>query len=204
MADYATLTQVKAHLSDGITAGDTQYDAILSALITRVSRSIDKFTKRAPDAYKVESDATRYFSGSGSGTIFIDELATDPTSVAVAESGDITDYTTWASTDYILAPYNASQWGRPYTMLEIDLLYGTKATWYKYPKAVKIVGKFGYSETVPPEIEEATIIQTARLWKRGQQGFVDLSSMVELGQLQIRKLDPDVSEILLHFIRGVI
>lgn len=203
MADYATITQIKDHLVDsGITG--SSYDAVLTALAGRVSRMIDKTTKRAPNAYKVESDVTRTFDGSGESMLYIDELAAPPTSVSVAESGDLTDYTTWDSTDYHLWPRNALQWGIPYVRLDIDGLNGTKQVWYRYPLSVKIVGKFGYSETVPLPIEEATIIQCVRLLKRGQQGFLDLSSMDSLGQLRFRRLDPDVLEIIEHYIRGVI
>lgn len=199
--DYATATEVKAAISDASLGGT--YDAILAALVTRASRLLDRLTGRKPGAYYVNTDVTLYFDGSGGREQWIEELAAAPTSVSVAESGSVTTYTVWASTDYLLWPYNALDRGEPYLRLDVDSLNGTKATWTRYPKAVKVVGKFGYSATVPDDVKQAVIVQCARWWKRGQQAFQDTGAIVELGQLSYTKrLDPDV-ELLVEHLRRV-
>jgi hypothetical protein len=210
MADYATVTQVKAHAPEMV-GTSTTYDAILTSLVTRASRAIDTFTLRAPDAYKVASTSTRYFDGSGCAQLWVDEMAAAPTAVSVAESGVIDDsggtggtYTAWSASDYLLWPYNAPDWRQPYLRIDIDGLNGTKATWYRYRKAIKITAKFGFSETVPPEIEEATIIQTTRWFMRGKQGFMDESAFDIVGQLSVLRLDPDIVQMVRHFMRAVI
>ena len=79
----------------------------------------------------------------------------------------------------------------------MDTINGTKEMWYDYPKAVKVIGKFGFSAAAPSEIVQATIIQVMRWFKRGQQAYQDTGAIVELAQLRyVRKLDPDVETLL--------
>lgn len=209
MTDYCTAAQAKAHIVEAINSVTT-YDALLASLVTRASRAVDHFTRREPNAYAAAS-VTRYFDGSGCDKLWIDELASAPTAVVVAETGDVDDaadsggtYTTWATSDYLLWPYNATQYRLPYTRLDIDVRYGTKSVWYAYPKAVKITGAFGYSTSVPEEIEQATIIQVVRWFGRGKQLYMDNSAYDEVGRLTLRKLDPDVENLLLDFKRVIV
>lgn len=175
----------------------TTYELILDALITRASRAIDGYLKRKPGAFYVTADETRYYQGTGRVEQWIDELAAAPTSVAVAESGVLTSYTAWSATDYLLWPYNAIVDGRPYIRLDVDVVNGTKSCWYKYPKSVKVIGKFGFSTVVPDEVAQATIIQCVRWFKRGQQAFQDTGATVDLGFFRFaRRLDQDVEAIL--------
>lgn len=193
--DYCTSVEIKQAMPGA--SWDGTYDGILDSVATRASRAIDMHLKRKPGAFYVNADVTLYFDGSGNRYQWIDELAAAPTSVQVAETGVLTTLTTWASTDYMLWPYNALDFGTPYMRLDVDRLNGTKSVWYGYPKGVKIVGKFGFSTTVPGEIKEATIIQAARWFKRGQQAFADTGAVEGLGQLKyVQRLDPDVAAIL--------
>lgn len=175
------------------------YDAALEALAKRASRAIDRYTNRKPGAFYVDADVTLYFDGSGDTKLWIGELAAAPTTVQVAETGVLTTLTTWESTDYLCWPYNALDDGQPYTRLDLDIYNGTKSTWYAYPKAIKIAGKFGYSATVPDDVKQAAIIQAVRWFKRGQQAYSDTGAIVELGQLTYTKaLDPDVALMIEH------
>lgn len=195
MADYVNFQQIMDAMPDA--TWNSSYEVILRALATRASRLIDAHLKREPGAFAVAADTTRYFTGDGCDELWIGELAAAPTSLAVAEAGILTAYTTWAATDYLLWPYNAIAEGKPYTRLDIDHWNGTKSSWYSYPKAVKIVGKFGFSTVVPDEIVEAAIIQAVRWFKRGQQAFQDTGAITQLAQLQyVKRLDPDVELIL--------
>ena len=189
---YCTAAEVKAVMPDSFTTTDTDYDTLLGTLASRASRAIDKFCKRDEGAFYADTDETRYFDGSGTDELLIDELAAAPTSLSVAEDG--INYTDWTTEDYILWPYNRT----PYTRILVDMMNGAKSIFPKFPRAVKIVGKFGYSVAVPDDIKQAAIIMTVRYFKRGQQGFNDVGAVVELGQLRyVDKLDPDVAAILL-------
>lgn len=223
-ADYCEVEDIRTAFPS--TTLDVSYDPLLTALVTRASRAIDRFTGREPGAYQVENDTTRYFTPrpnrtranlyrnavtdntlgayvpGGPNELWIGELATDPTLVSMALTGNLTQYTALAATNYLMWPYNAPAEGQPYRRIDLDLLNGTYRLWYQFPKAVKIVGKFGYSLTPPDEIVQATIIQAARWYKRATQGFADTGAIVELGQLRYtQKLDPDVALIIQHFRR---
>lgn len=200
--NYCTAEEIKAAMPD--TTWDSSYDAEFIRLAVAASRAIDRFTKRPPGFWYVSVDETRYFDGSGSGGLWIGYLAAAPTSVSVAESGDVADgadaggtYTAWAASDYLLWPYNAAYDSEPYRRIDIDGMNGSKSGWYRFAKAVKIVGKFGWATAVPAEIKEITIIQAARWFKRGQQAYQDTGAVSDLGQLQyVQKLDPDIAVLI--------
>ena len=197
--DYCTAGEIKDALPDG--NWGASYDALLIALATRASRAIDRYTGRKPGAYSVTADVTLYYDGSGETLQRIGEIATAPTSVAVAESGTST-YTPWSVTDYLLQPVNAPDSLEPYTALQIDRINGSKTVWYAYPKSVKIVGKSGYSIAVPDEVKQCTIIQATRWFKRGQQAFQDVAATAALGQQQFSgRIDADIAELLRHLRR---
>lgn len=197
--DYCTVDDIKETLAD--TAWDASYDRLISRLITASSRALDRITGRDTGAFFAAIDSTRYFDGSGGREQWIDELAAVPTSVSVAEAGDLNDYTLWVATDYLCWPYN----GPPFQRLDIDQLNGTKSLWFRYPKSVRVAGKFGYSTEPPDDVRMATIIQAVRWFKRGQQAFRDVGAIPDLGQLMYTKaLDPDVGELVKHLRRVTI
>jgi len=192
--DYCTARDVQAALPDG-NWGET-YDDVLASCVTRASRAIDAYLKRAPGAFAVSDDSTRYFDGTGGAVLWPGEFIA-VTSLSVAETGDPTAYTLWAATDYVLWPYNAAAEGMPYERIDLDTLYGTKTMFPRYRKAVKVVGKFGYSGTVPDEVQAAAIIEAARLFKRGQAGYQDYGGNPALGQVRVTaELDPQAAQVL--------
>lgn len=202
MTDYCEVGDILEHMPD--TTFAPEYENTFRLLITRASRLIDRATARPDGAFYASADSVRYFDGSGQREQWIGELAAAPTTVQVDEGGAGT-YTTWAGTDYILWPYNAAADGKPYTRLDVDQLNGDKAVWYRFPRSVKITGKWGYSVAVPEEVKQAVIIQTVRWFKRAQQAYQDVGAIVELGQLRfVRQIDPDVEFIVNHLRRVTI
>jgi hypothetical protein len=196
--DYCSAEEVENVKPDEAWAAESQ--VLLAALVTRASRAIDTLTRREPGFWYVSADTTRYFDGEGGCHLYIGYLATTPTSVAVAESGDVDGsggtggtYTTLAATDYYLYPYNALAEGRPFTRLD----RADYDAWPTYERSVKVVGKFGWALAVPPEVKQAAIIQTTRWYKRGYQMFHDTGGIIELGQLRYtQQLDPDIAALL--------
>ena len=72
---------------------------------------------------------------------------------------------------------------------------------------VRVTANWGYAVAVPPQIKQASIIQGARWYKRGQSGWSTALASGELGQLLYeKKLDPDVEMILVMggFIKPII
>jgi len=189
--NYVDAAEIKAVMPD--VAFGTGYDMVLDSLAASASRLLDRITKRDPGAFATGSvGAVRYFDGSGNGELWIGEIAAAPSKVAVDEAGTGV-YTEWASTDYIVWPYNSA----PYTRLTIDYLHGTKAIWPTFPKAVRITAPWGFSTAVPDDLKQALVVQCVRWFKRGQQGFSDVGAIAELGQLRyVEKLDPDIETIV--------
>jgi hypothetical protein len=224
--DYCTIAEIKAALPN--TKFDTTYDTLLTALATRASRELDRLTNRKPGAFFVNADVIRYYDGPGSqnsvyGTpspvqggypadqhlgggaywsgrsLWIGELAAAPTEVAVTPDGNFSNYQVWAATDYILWPYNALDDGRPYTRIDLDLMFGTHFAWWNFRRAIRITGKFGYAAAVPDDIKQAAIIQAARWFKRGQLNYQDLGVVTDSAQLVYQnKIDSDVEIMVQH------
>jgi len=194
--NYCDADDIKAVMPDQ--SWTTAYDALLNVYATRASREFDRATNRHPGAYAVTTASDRYFTGSGGIYLYPGEMAEAPSAVAVAETGDPSSLTAWSTaSDYFPLPYNAADEGQPYTGLEIDVTNGNKCQWYRFPKAVKITAKWGYSATVPDEVQQAVITWAARSFKRGQQGYSDVGAIQELGQLRyVKGLDPAVDDLI--------
>lgn len=230
--DYAAAADIQAVLSNldlsGTAANGQTYTSILTTLITRASRAIDKYTGRKPGAYYASADVTRYYDGPGYGlynfaeggyfddrlhsgvshyaSLWIDELAAPPTQVAVAETGNVANYNPWPSTDYFLWPYNAPDDGLPYLRLDLDILYGSHRTWLGFRRAVQVIGKFGYATTVPDDINQAVITFAARLYKRGQLSYSDKIAYIDqtTAVAYLNHQDSDIAETIQHYRRMAI
>lgn len=213
---YSTLAAFKMMLTlDGSGTPSTDEDAYIEAVLERASRLIDVYTHRDAGAFAVSSSDTRYFRGSGKDEIKIDGFVDIPT-VAVAEDGVVDDanstggnYTNYPSSDWWLVPDNAVSEGIPYRGIQLDL-NGAKSHFLNFPRSVKVTATFGYAEgtteggdtdgskiTPLPEIEEACLIQTMKVYQRTRQGFEDVGAIAAIGQLRhVKALDPLVRTIL--------
>ena len=202
--EYISAADIIDHLlEEGLKDGsDGKYEPLMDAICIRVSRHIDNWFSYPAGSFKATEATAKYFDGNGEIELWPGYMAAAPTEVAVAEAGVLASLTTWSATDYIIRPYNALAEGFPYRSLLIDLINGTKSRWTNFPMAVKITCQWGWSEEVPPTIEEACIIQGARWFKRGQQAFQDAGAVTELMMMRyLKKIDPDV-EILLAKMPG--
>ena len=193
--NYLDRDDVKLRIPD-VNWGAT-YDAALDQIVEEASREIDRYLGREQGSFAADAAAARTFTGSGDVDLWLPEMAVAPTEVAVAEAGDLTNYTVWSATDYLLWPYNAAAMGLPYSKLEIDQLNGTKYLWYKYPKSVKVTAQWGYSADPPADVVKACLIQSIRSFKRAQQAYQDTGAVLEVGQLMfVKGLDPEVETFL--------
>lgn len=223
MADYATITELKARIDKEHTDDDT----ILTAIITGASRAIDNYCNRPDGFVALTSAAARVYGGSGNAIQSIDECV-EVTAVAVKDSVTDSTYTAWAASDWIAFsgdPEDPDFNGLPYTYLMADAngdysvftsgylggyanqdYYFNNANSPRYhhnPRTarrqatVQVTAKWGYSVTVPAPIKEACCMQSARWYKRYASAFSDVLASGELGQLFYRQaLDPDIGMIL--------
>lgn len=205
--DYVSAQDVVDHLmdSENLMDGDSgRYQPILESLVTRASELMDRWFGYPLGSFMATAEVARYFNGNGELELWPGNMADVPSEVAVAEAGDITDYTVWTATDYLVRPYNAAAEGLPYKSLFIDQLNGSKWVWYNFPRGIKITAKWGWSEDVPHVIAEACIVQAARWFKRGQQAFQDAGAVTELMQMRyLKKIDPEVELLLSRMPGGI-
>lgn len=200
MADYCTLAEVKANPDLGISSTDiTSYDTVLSALITAASRLIDQELGKAPNYFYPSTDTEiRYYTAENDDCIYIDE-AVSITEVAVSEGGEVTStgYTAWATTDYLLKPYNYSAKSEPIREIEIDYVNGSQFSFFGYPKGVRITGIFGFSLTPPSDINRAAVAQTVYMFMQDKQAYQSQGAGAEAGSLTFdREICPLAAKIL--------
>lgn len=199
MANYCTQKEVITTIKTaGGVVTEQGHKIFISRAITAYSRTIDKSTGRDDNAYIAPAASIRYFDGEGEQELLVDDMAAAPTEVAIAEAGDITDYTIWAATDYLVYPFNKT----PYTSLVVDRLNGTKSFWNPYRKSVKITAQWGYSLTVPDQIKNACIVQVILTLKRAQKSYQDDGAVLEKGSAtKFFKLDPEVEKMLAGLVK---
>jgi hypothetical protein len=208
---YARVEELKAQINKTGTADDTELALILSA----AERTINRFCNR-PDGFEAADSATaRIYAGSGKPYQFIDECVSI-TLVEVKNSPTSDTYDTWATGDWIAArgdPEYPDYNDLPYDLLIVDptgdevIFYSGKYTTrggfrpstniHRGVPTVRVTARWGYSDDVPVDISEATIMQAARWFKRLEGSMSDALASGELGMLLYRqKIDPDVALIL--------
>lgn len=183
--DYVLASDLKAYLR--IT--DTVDDAQIAFAITAASRAVDRACNRqfglvaAPEArvYTAAWDKARRKY-----TVSIDDLMTE-TGLEIATDAAVTDYS--------LYPSNADLTGQPWTRIILNT--GGTCT----EDGVTVTAKWGWT-TVPVAMQQATLLQAARLFKRqdapfGVAGSPELGSELRL----LAKVDPDVAVVLGPFYR---
>ena len=182
---YTTLADVKRSLD--IT--DSVDDALLELCITAASRAIDNMTERT----FFQGTATRVFVPDDSFFCPIDDLY-QLTTLKTSDDADQDFDIVWSATDYQLEPLNGSLNGTewPYTGIRAvgDYLWptvGSEAT-------VQVTGVFGWP-SVPTAIEQATILQSARYFKRADSPM-GVAGFDAMGVVRLSNVDPDIYTLL--------
>jgi len=139
----------------------------LLRLLEGVSRQVDQFVRRR----FYPTLATRLFSGNGlkvfdfpkgwEGLISVTTLKED-------SNQDGTYDVTWATSDYILGPYDADPTNgpdpEPYEWLEVDIRStGNQDNFIRGQQAYELVGKFGYCELIEStgaQLDDASVNDT--------------------------------------------
>jgi len=196
--DYVTLSTLKSVLR----LTDTDDDVALQLALSGASRAIDDYCGR--QFGQLAAPAARYFTPRWDvdrrrWVVVIDDLATT-TGLEVAAVGATEgtwDVALTLSTDYALLPRNAPGDSKPWTLL----VAGSSVTLPSTEDAVEITATWGWS-AVPDSVEQATLIQATRFFRRkdapfGVAGSPDIGSEVRL----LARLDPDVALLLAGYRR---
>ena len=142
-------------------------DVVLLQLLEGVSRQIDDLLRRR----FYPTIETKYFSGNGRKVLDL-PIAWDLISVTTLKEDsnqDGTYDTTWATSDYVLGPYDADPTSgpnpSPYEWLEVDIRdSGNQDYFIRAQRAYELVGKFGYcelTEATGATINDATPISSS-------------------------------------------
>lgn len=191
---YTARATLKGELKIADAADDTRLDRVIEA----VSRSIDRFVGfPRRHFWQTASGTARHYTPRTAKRLWIHDLVSVET-VSIDTSGDGTYETSWTNgVEYVLDPFDANSQSEPYTSLVIKSDRGDVFP-VGVEKSVKVTGTWGWP-AVPDEVEEACLIQCARIHKRADAPFgiapipaVDTGSAVRL----LARLDPDVELML--------
>ena len=163
----------------------TAYESRLLSLTNGVSRQIDRWCNRH-FYYLIE---TRTFSGYGGTRLLVSDLIS-LSSVKEDTNVDGTFETTWATADYLLAPFNANptaEWGRAYSWIDVnESSNGTQDEWLKGQRNYELAGTWGYWKVTRDTGENGT----GTLTSTGTVLTLTASSTLELGQMIV--LDSEI------------
>ena len=183
--DYTTLTDLKNYINIPDDVDDVQ----LSSAITAASRAVDASAGRqfgqvaAPEE---RAYTARWDGGTRTWSVDIDDLMTD-VGLEVAYAGA---EVTGAS----FRPSNAVLRGRPWTRMVVAS--GLSCS----PEAVAVTASWGWT-AVPAPIEQATLMQAARLFKR-RSATLGIAELGDSPAMRLfNKVDPDVEVIVRPYAR---
>jgi len=165
------------------------FDDQIDDWITAVETYINNYTSR--DTFEQPAvDSIRYFDGSGSRELIIDEF-TSLSAVEILETnGDDVEYslTEGQDNDYLIYPSNT------YPKYKLVLTANSSiAEWYSGNLRMKITGKWAVNTTVPKDIELAATMLMADIIDRGMKdGLVQSES---LGDYSVSYKDIGTSEV---------
>ena len=197
---YGSAAQLRAHIDKNDPADDATLVEILNAATANIDRACNRYL---PDLTYFEAPvvaSARTYAGSGKGHQRINPCV-EITLVEVKESYTDTAYTAWVPADWVAycGSYERPNFNDlPYTAVMVDP-NGDYCTFTKSPSiaTVRVTARWGYSDTPPPDIMEACVMQSARWYKRLQSAMSDTLASGELGMLLYRQsLDPDIRRIL--------
>lgn len=199
---YTTLNNQKTFLS--IT--DSSDDTLLENLIESASRSIDRIANRR--FYADAAASARTYRAYSNIYTFVDDISsTSGLIVQTDDDGDGTFETTLTiTTDFLVEPFTAITKGRPITQLTV---VNTSKSFPIFPglfsnglrPGVQVTAKWGWP-SVPDDIEVATQILTADLYKRKDSpgGVLGLG---DLGAIRMSPLGRDVTAMVRAYKREV-
>lgn len=195
---YCTLAQVKAALR--IT--DTVDDTLLEGSVESASRLIDGYCNRS---FWNQGSATRVYTSRDPYFCMVDDFTTLYTLKSSVLTPGVFEVTwnlpsgTATPVDVQLEPLNAiiegSAWSYDRLRAVGRYFFPTLSTNYGQQALVQVTANWGWS-SIPKVVEQATIIQASRLYKRldsplGVAGFGDM------GVMRVsRAIDPDVAMLV--------
>lgn len=153
MLGYTSEEVIEKYIGSSI---DSSYSDQIDAWISQMEQYINKYTGRV---FIADTSATvRYFDGKirrDYSEIYIDENIDITEDILVYDCNGDLYYTLVEDTDFYTYPYNELP------IRKVIIIPSTSKGFLSGIKNIKVTAKWGYSETVPPEIEFVTMVLTA-------------------------------------------
>lgn len=211
---YATVDDLREHLGES-KPGNLPENLLIRAL-NAASRAVDNYTDRRFWQDSTVTTRTVQFGGDPYNLLLPgDAEISDATGLALAtDDGSGTFPNAWTvGTDFRLSPYDANTESSRYKAWWLLEGTGTRrfdvrgASWgvwrqssgWYYP--VQVTARFGWS-SVPPEVEEATLLKAAALFKRKDAPF-GVMQFGDIAAVRVTRQDIDVIELLAPYQRDV-
>jgi hypothetical protein len=186
---YITLANLKTYLK----IDDSVEDTLLESIIESASRSIDKIANRR--FYLDGSASVRTYRPNNVVMSIVDDFGSTTGLVVKTDPDDTGTYQTTLTlnSDFIVEPTNAAAKGRPWTTITIVGSTGFSLPTDLRPQ-LQVTARWGWP-TVPDDIEQATYILSADLYKRKDSigGVLGLS---ELGAIRMSPLGRDIAAMV--------
>ncbi len=191
---YATADQLREQL--GETGTGNLKTALLERAVNAASRAVDQHCRRR---FWLDDTATvKTYRPTFTDKALVDDIG-DTTGLVVKtdSTGTGTFDLTWAATDYELEPLNALDpnalaW---WWIVAVDR--------YLFPTArrvtLQVTAKFGWSG-VPDDVEQATLMKAASLFKRKDAPF-GVAGFNDFGVVRVTRQDGDVLDLLAPYRR---
>jgi hypothetical protein len=160
MRQYTTIAKVEAYLLIDIAE---DFKDNVTRWIESVSKHIETYTGRVFIADAEDEESVRRFDGTGTDTVVIDD-AVEITELSTVVDGfeDAID-----ADDFVAYPANAL----PVTKLKL-----IGAVFPRYPQSVRVEARWGYSDTVPEDIEHAATVLIAGIINESNQHDGEVAS----------------------------
>jgi hypothetical protein len=186
---YATLAELKNYLK----IDDSMEDNLLEHIVEAASRSIDRIANRR--FYLDTNASARTYRPNDLLRVFVDDFGSTSGLVVKTDPNSSGTYVTTlvVNTDFITEPVNASQKGRPWNY--ITIVSGESFSLpTNYRPQVEVTARWGWP-SVPDDINQATLILSADLYKRKDSigGVLGLS---ELGAIRMSPLGRDITAMV--------
>ena len=190
--EYATLSALKESLN----ISDAARDNLLNRALAAASRGIDRtcgqsFYLDASASQRTYNPTRRVCADDSGELLFVDPIGSS--AGLVVESGFGSSWTT--VTDYETYPDNALASGIPIT--GFLRAYGQWA-WGNSRTRVRVTARWGWP-SVPESIEQATLIQASRLFKR-KDSPEGVAGSADWGVVRLSRRDPDVWNLIEPFV----
>lgn len=199
---YTTLAAVR---NEAKVTG-TGDDALLTGYITLAQRIIEAYPPLGTGrVFEVSSDTTRYLDAPADsldnrldGPNYVLLLPDDLCSITSIVNGD---GTTLSTSDYVTEPRSHT----PYYAIRLKSGLGNIWTFDTSPEgAIAITGKWGFSTSVPADIQRAATRLCVWMYRSRDNAGFDQDIQTEDGMILGARMPRDIRAILDTYVRGII